>query len=338
MGELEEFVNECRAVGSMIELVQGAGGNISIKTAPDAMLIKASGLLLKDVTIEKGHLYVDQNAIAAFLETIDPSPQWSEELEARYLGAIRASRIDQSNSSMPSLEAGFHSFLSRAVIHTHPLIVNAYACTNDGQQILRRMFKDAIFVPYATIGAVLSKEVARAGACADDGKPIFLLNHGLITHAPDFHQAGLGLMQITGMLEYDLLRRTGGIEQEFSPAPAGGKSTAVKDLLARGLGPQLQHHAFPDSVVYCSGGYAIDGIDARSVIGEGRIRLYADGTIDASALKSPAAVAEIVHANAYIALAAQHLGGIRPLPAQEIANIQGMASEKYRQRMAELVR
>jgi ribulose-5-phosphate 4-epimerase/fuculose-1-phosphate aldolase len=329
MSDLEDFVEICRDTGRMVDFVQGAGGNISVKS-DDKMLIKASGLLLRDVTPERGHLYVDQKRITDFLETVPADVTWSESLEAAYLSAIRRSRINEE-TVMPSLETGFHSFLSRAVIHTHPLVVNAYACTNDGQEILREKFPEAIFVPYATIGAVLSKAVYTAGARPNDGKPIFLLNHGIINHSTEISYAALQMLEVEGTLGFDLASRGGKGTPEFTPLPEGGRSPAVQELIDRGLDEDLKYHAFPDSVVYCSGGYSI----GNKRIGDGIIKLYDDGRIDASALKNPTAVAEIVHANAYIALSAQKLGGIKPLHWNEIETIKNMASEKYRQRMAE---
>ena len=312
----EELARICQEVGRDIALVQGAGGNISVKS-DELMRIKASGLLLSEVTPAHGHVLLDHRRIAAFLDRLPAAMQWSGELEQEYITAMKDARREEH--AMPSLETGFHSFLSTAVIHTHPLAVNAYTCSVSGPQALRELFPDAIIIPYATIGVVLSNAVRAAGAKAGDGKPIFLLNHGLIVHDETLDAAYARTQEIVATLTDDLGKR--GIPApstfRFMRTPEEAHSEATGTLVRAGLLPSLDDHFFPDSAVYCPQGYRAGGVELRKFGG---------------IIAPSRGAAEIAHASAYIALAAERLGGVQYLPREESLRITQMETEKYRQR------
>ena len=65
----DDFVKISKYLGSNSSYVQGGGGNTSAKLKKNRMLVKASGLLLQDVTRERGFANVDYQVIRTYLET-----------------------------------------------------------------------------------------------------------------------------------------------------------------------------------------------------------------------------------------------------------------------------
>lgn len=226
------FEEACTEIGRDLTLVQGPGGNISWKTSPTMMHIKASGMLLKDVMPRTGSVAVNPEQVAAYLHALPSGVPWTPELEENYLRVLRAA---STGDSMPSLETGFHAILSRAVVHTHPLLVNALGCSRDGPDLLRRLFPNAIVVPYATVGIILSRRILDTGARAGDARPIFLLNHGLITHAESMEDA---VNRTRGIVE----RVRKEFERRGVPLP--------QDMTGEEQMPS--QHLFPDSAIYCA--------------------------------------------------------------------------------------
>jgi rhamnose utilization protein RhaD (predicted bifunctional aldolase and dehydrogenase) len=184
--------------------VQGGGGNCSVKNNTQ-MVIKASGFVLEDVCHENG--FVELN-----LATGEPSHETS----------LRA-----------SMESPLHLLLGRYVIHTHPAIVGALLCAEEGSSYFKKIFPENHFVwiDYTTPGKKLFSAVAEKlkAEKIDTQKPIALLlqNHGLFTAAPTKIQA----ME----LHHEVMERC---EKNF-------KTTSVeKSLLKRG------QYLSPDHAVY----------------------------------------------------------------------------------------
>ncbi len=100
------------------QLVQGPGGNVSVKDGPD-LVIKASGYRFGELSATAGLTRVD---LAGLRRTLaDPAAWGGPDAEARYAALLAAARRDPE-APRPSLEAGFHALLpERFVLHTHSL-------------------------------------------------------------------------------------------------------------------------------------------------------------------------------------------------------------------------
>ena len=56
---ITDLVNVSNQLGLMPDLIQGGGGNTSVKIEEGVMAIKASGYLLRDLKYESGLSYVN---------------------------------------------------------------------------------------------------------------------------------------------------------------------------------------------------------------------------------------------------------------------------------------
>lgn len=139
---MDDFLFLCRAFGHLEDLVQGPGGNISVKLDTNTMVIKSSGVSLADVTKTSGYTLLRHTAIECGLglATICGPP--------------------------PSMETYFHSFLKKYVVHIHPTVMLQHLCGGN-----------SCCVPYQKPGPELGKTIQErySGEFC-----IHLANHGVI--------------------------------------------------------------------------------------------------------------------------------------------------------------
>lgn len=164
-------------IGSNLRLVQGAGGNVSVKEGA-VVWIKASGTRLADARVAPIFVAVDVAAARpAVLET--------EALEPFVLAEISPPGL------RPSIETALHVLLPhRFVVHVHA--VGSIAAGLD-DLVLERLasFPDwfrTLVVPYAKPGIMLARAVNSVlDGPIDDSAPLALVlrNHGLVVGAGD---------------------------------------------------------------------------------------------------------------------------------------------------------
>ncbi|MBC7426253.1 MAG: class II aldolase [Bacteroidia bacterium] len=171
------------------DLIQGSGGNTSVKISETEMQIKASGFRLSDIDNSNGFVTVNYDNIAEYFtaskytETDDPE---------KHLKAFVADNIIGDRLKLPSMETGFHAVLDKYVVHTHSVYSNIINCTAGSEFLLQSIFpKDTpAFIHYCNPGFYLSKSIANLMASGTNRpKVIFLENHGLITHSNDAQEA-----------------------------------------------------------------------------------------------------------------------------------------------------
>jgi uridine kinase/ribulose-5-phosphate 4-epimerase/fuculose-1-phosphate aldolase len=167
-----EFLNLCKWTSMDPSLVQGKGGNISVKS-DTGLIIKSSGCRIVDVNMNHGFCLCGLKS---------PLPAFSveEEYEDYMLNSIRG------GFGRPSMEAGFHATMTdRVVVHTHPIHLNAILCSEEAPSILSVLFSDMPyeFIPYHRPGMKLSNRIS------SENHIVFLENHGLIVGADTAQQA-----------------------------------------------------------------------------------------------------------------------------------------------------
>jgi len=191
---LADLIRISRATGKDAALVQGGGGNTSVKTADGRfMYIKASGTALKDMDGERGWRRMRIEAVLGVLG--DPAlaklPAQRRETEVMNR-LLLACEDDRPESARPSVEAHLHALLDRAVIHLHPNVVGAYVNAGEGRARLERLFAGdrtpPLWVPYTDPGFMLARRISRlvAGYRAEYGRMpsvLFLEKHGLFVTA-----------------------------------------------------------------------------------------------------------------------------------------------------------
>lgn len=176
---MDGFVRISKYAGMREDLVQAGGGNSAFKISPEKMFIKASGFQLAEVTEIDGYATVNPCVIRDAFLSADCMDEISETMGKRILEeAYMAGR-------QPSIETFLHAMSGKYSLHTHPIVVNALACRKDGMEVLKKLFPDALFVPYATPGIELAKAYFKAyrNGSRDTGKEydvVFLQNHGML--------------------------------------------------------------------------------------------------------------------------------------------------------------
>lgn len=238
--------------GADPDLVQGAGGNTSVKR-DGQLLIKASGLRLADA--ERENIFVDVDLSAA-LAMVDGA---SAPVTA---GALR-----------PSIETSFHAVLPhRYVVHLHAVDVIAFAVRSDGAEALAPLLAGMRWgwVPYRKPGASLAREIATLLRRQGPLDIVVLANHGLIVGADDCRSADRLVRDIRDRLrptirqapvdERDLRRVADRLELE----PARIPTAHLAATSSVSLGFAMAGTLYPDHAVFLGrGATRLDAGDER---------------------------------------------------------------------------
>lgn len=186
MIELEQLIALSRAFGADIELVQGGGGNTSVKPGDGTLLVKASGTTLRDASADS-FVLVDSLKVLKVLEAVELQTLVLPQRDRQVADWINATVLDKSGRR-PSIETFMHAMLpDKYIVHVHPVFVNALTCMAGGQQIAETLFQDVPFlwVDYGAPGYPLAMTLKSCIAkCRMAGgelpRLIFLENHGVI--------------------------------------------------------------------------------------------------------------------------------------------------------------
>lgn len=166
--QLDELAMFSAQLGADPLLIQGAGGNTSLKDR-GAMWIKASGTQLADALAQNIFVPCDFELMRLSLEMDDDRSDRTEDF------------LLQAGGLRPSIETSLHAVFSHAVVvHVHCVNTISVAIQVDAPSILRERLIgfDWAFVPYAKPGAHLARAVAASLGPATN--VVVLGNHGLI--------------------------------------------------------------------------------------------------------------------------------------------------------------
>ncbi|MBN1126526.1 MAG: SDR family oxidoreductase [Sedimentisphaerales bacterium] len=197
---LVELIRISNHTGKDPALVQGGGGNTSVKTADGKyMYIKASGTALKDMDDKRGWRRMRLDMVLDVIRDETIAGLDAQRRETEVMNRLLLACDDELNdSARPSVEAHLHAFLDTAVIHLHPNVVGAYVNAQNGKTLLERLFhqekKPPLWVPYTDPGFMLARTISRRVQAyqAEYGcKPaiLFLEKHGLFVTAPTSNAA-----------------------------------------------------------------------------------------------------------------------------------------------------
>jgi rhamnose utilization protein RhaD (predicted bifunctional aldolase and dehydrogenase) len=188
----EELKDLSVFLGNDIDLVQGAGGNVSAKHK-GVLLIKASGFWLKDASKKDIFVQLDYK---------------------RVLGSIKQGEVnfedyivlDKFNTKLrPSIETTMHALMPhKFVIHVHSINVISYAVLKNAKELIEDKIGDIdwLWVPYAKPGITLTREFIQLDAPRFD--VIVLANHGLVVGGDTKEEVLCRLREV----EENLLRPT----------------------------------------------------------------------------------------------------------------------------------
>lgn len=164
---LADLIKISNTTGKDSTLVQGGGGNTSVKTTDGKyMYIKASGTALKDMNTKKGWRRLRLAPVLSIIEDKSLAKLDAGTREPEVVARLLLACDDKVTSgARPSVESHLHSFLGKCVIHLHPLVVAAYVNAKNGKAQIEKLFKNETFpplwVPYTDPGFMLAKKIAR---------------------------------------------------------------------------------------------------------------------------------------------------------------------------------
>lgn len=186
--ELEKLMRLSAKAGADPLLVQGPGGNTSIKQ-DEVMWIKASGTWLKDATARQIFVPLDLQSLAAALHKDDPRCESCTDFIKTDLntGALR-----------PSIETSVHGLMpQRVVVHVHCVSTIAWAIRQNAEVSLQRLLRDfaSSFIPYARPGLLLSRAIRQHMVAGSE--VLVLGNHGLVVAAESVDDAAELLAAVT---------------------------------------------------------------------------------------------------------------------------------------------
>ena len=325
--ELKKIIDISRDIGQCPDLVQGAGGNFSIKIDDRKMLIKASGFRFLEVLENNGLVAVDYDKLSKYYNTQDFSdvfePDSADFIDSCILGKIGSGNIK------PSKETGFHALLGKYVIHTHSVYANIITCALDGENLFKKIFQDSgidiIWLPYSNPGLHLTLCVKEAidrhkNKYNKIPEVILIQNHGLIVsgnnlkHVFDLHNE----IQI-------FIKQYLNFKKVF-PKNKKDKINFLKKFI-KNNGDLIENFSknilFPDQIVFC------DNINDKISIDEsaGNINYKINK-------KEERAIEENLIAWLYIVDCAKDCGLVlNPLSQKDLDYINNMESEKYRQKL-----
>jgi rhamnose utilization protein RhaD (predicted bifunctional aldolase and dehydrogenase) len=191
---LADLIRISNITGKDPALIQGVGGNTSVKTPNGRfMYIKASGTALKNMSKHAGWCRLRLAPVLAILKDKSITALGVKERETKVVRRLLLACDDKASAdARPSIEAHLHAMLGKCVIHLHPDAVLPFVCAGNGRTELKKLFKNAKFpslwVPYAHPGFALAKKIAKLNADYQrqfGKKPavLFLQKHGLIVSA-----------------------------------------------------------------------------------------------------------------------------------------------------------
>ncbi len=220
---LADLIRISNVMGKDSTLVQGGGGNTSVKSADGKyMYIKASGTALKDMTTKKGWRRLRLDSVLSIIKDKSIVRLDAQAREIEVVNRLLLACDDEVTSgARPSVESHLHAFLDRCVIHLHPIAVGAYVNAKNGKAKLGKLFKGtappkrlsqggrplagtskslpSLWVPYTDPGFTLAKRIEKLVVHYENRfgkKPaiLFLQKHGLFISA-DTADAALRLVR-----------------------------------------------------------------------------------------------------------------------------------------------
>ncbi|OJF92369.1 class II aldolase/adducin family protein [Pararhizobium antarcticum] len=189
--EFEALLDVSARVGADPALVQGAGGNTSIKEG-GILWIKASGLWLMQARQRDVMVPVALEPLLDALERDDPSTEKAQDF-------VIADR--NPLGLRPSIETTVHALMpQKVVIHVHCVETIATAVQANAEVLAASKLADIphVFVPYARPGLPLAKAIAdRIG---EDTSVLILGNHGLAVAGETVAEAQALLAEVSQRL------------------------------------------------------------------------------------------------------------------------------------------
>lgn len=183
MNQLDRLNKLATEIGTDIRLVQGAGGNISLKD--DATLwVKASGTWLSEAMKRQIFVSLDLHSVRKALAA------GSEDF---------TTAIKENSGLRPSIETSLHALMpQRVVIHVHSINTLSWAVRLDGKLAVAEKMRGLqwAWVDYVRPGLPLTCAVVKALAATPGASVLLLANHGLVVSGDSIEEAKALLQEV----------------------------------------------------------------------------------------------------------------------------------------------
>lgn len=332
---MKQFLTMCQTIGGKVDYVQGGGGNASYKYGENKMSIKASGFTIGEITETEGYVDVDYIKIKEYHTDVNEQDTAQREKESTPFTLSCVFPKENGKSLRPSVETGFHSFLKKYVMHTHPVYANVVTCAVDGYALAKKILShlDFVWIPYINPGFSLTLAIKDAIKNYENEtrhypQVILLQNHGVITTADDAEECTRLHVDVNDTIKsylklhdfYDGLSLTEDKDCFICNAPFIG------EFLAQfGISKIEEIILYPDQLVYLNAG-----------IKEGKLSYQDDCAVIKTVKKEALAILETFAAFAYV-ITEQMAVGLHVNSMDEAGRdfIKNWESEKYRKAVAE---
>lgn len=234
-------------LGANRDLVQGAGGNTSLKRGDTELWVKASGTWLS--AAERQPIFVGLDL-----------PEVLRRLRADEAEPALPALLDPAGTLRPSIETTLHALLPhRVVLHVHSVNALAFAPRADGEALVAERLGSLrwAWIPYAKPGLPLTRAVQARLAEAPD--ILVLGNHGLVVGGSSPEDAAARLEAVERRLatparaaapaDLPLLERLAGLSGgRYRPAQLAEAHAAATDPASFGMA--ARGALYPDHVVF----------------------------------------------------------------------------------------
>lgn len=157
--KIDNYILLSKIFGACLDMVQGKGGNISVKDE-EILIIKQSGFDMSQTVADKGYV------LCSIPKLTQKFQEQNESLESTVL----------AGNGKPSMESFFHLLPHRYIVHIHPTSFLNLLCQSD-LHLLNTLFPKALCIPYVQPGFELSVMIHKLYTGQE---LIFLQNHGII--------------------------------------------------------------------------------------------------------------------------------------------------------------
>ncbi|WGR92678.1 class II aldolase/adducin family protein [Bradyrhizobium sp. ISRA443] len=241
--QLDDLRDMSARVGRNILLVQGAGGNSSVKDG-DVLWVKASGTWLADAKDKDIFVPVSLSAARAALERGDERVPLAPGVKT----ALRA-----------SIETSLHALMPHPVVlHVHSVNTIAWAVRTDASAELARRLRGLAwrFLDYCHPGLPLAQAVSET--IAQDAVDVLILgNHGLVVGAATSEAAEALVADVEERLALEPREAPTADHRTLAAICAGTDYRVPEDPRCHGIA--IDHHSlsvatrgslYPDHVVF----------------------------------------------------------------------------------------
>jgi len=238
--EIDNLVDISNYFGQRFDLVQGAGGNISVKV-DDLMIIKSSGIKMHKLSSSSGY---------SILNNIELK---NDVINNEY------NNIDNYNlfiNKRASMETYMHSLLKKYTVHLHPIQTNYILVRDNFKEKISSLFPKSSIIDYTTPGIPLSIEIAKH----INSELFFLANHGIIYTTNNFDEIKSKIEEVISICELNININLSRYKLVNNISDTIGKLTGkrmttilVNDNLVNNYFNQNKKISFlfPDSVIFC---------------------------------------------------------------------------------------